>query len=66
MEGEKSTAAANAEKVKVDPLIFWVAFGFIVAFVGYAIIFKDRAAESLQTGANGQVHASGVSALSIK
>ncbi|WP_367274970.1 BCCT family transporter, partial [uncultured Corynebacterium sp.] len=32
--------------------MFWVAFGFIVAFVSYAIIFKDRAAETLQGGAN--------------
>ncbi|WP_293791399.1 BCCT family transporter [uncultured Corynebacterium sp.] len=43
---------ANAEKVKVDPLIFWVACGFIVGFVAYAIIFKDKAAASLSTGSN--------------
>ena len=49
---DTTSGKATAEKVKVDPLIFWVSFGFIVAFVSAAIILKDRAASSLSTGAN--------------
>ena len=36
---DTTSGKATAEKVKVDPLIFWVSFGFIVAFVSAAIIW---------------------------
>lgn len=45
-------ADAKPEKPKVDPLIFGVSFGFIVAFVVLTIALKQRAADVLSTGAH--------------
>ncbi|HIW94936.1 MAG TPA: BCCT family transporter [Candidatus Corynebacterium gallistercoris] len=48
-EGPTTTTTEESTKVRVDPLIFWVSFGFVLAFVITTITFKQRAADGLST-----------------